>query len=307
MIKKETIFSVIALCCLYHVHGFCTSSDVTASTESQYGTETISFCDAYFTSLAFIDQRIQCRGVLKKIKDCGPFILRPVEGELRDDEHIVHANNYQNIYIHRCNGDVKTCRCKEDDRCWQRLDGKRVVVEGVLSEPVPGCSMVSNEFVSPDLFESKITIDGGSSGTNNVVPAEKERLLHFEYESPCREFKLTVYLADGSRYMIHYYSAVLWMAHIGSDRLASITRPFPLHPLLPDKKKIEKVWTMLNALEKHVFPSANNSCRTSIKCRPKLYSQIKAIEIHNPCDELLKSAKDLFHFVYEAQNKQRSK
>ena len=282
--------------------GVCVSSNVTAIAVSQCGTETISFCDAYFTRLAFIDQRIRCRGVLEKIKDCGPFILRPVEGELRDDEYIVHANKYQNIYIHRCKGDVKTCRCNEDDGCWLRLDGKRVVVEGVLSEPVPGCSMVSNEFVSPDLFESKITIDGGSPSTNNVVPAEKESVPHFEYESPCREFKLTVYLADGSRYMIHYYSAVLWMAYIGPDRLAYVTRPFPLYPQLADKKKIEKVWTMLNGLEKHGFPSPNNSCRTSIKCRPKRYSQIKCVEIRDPKDALVKSVKDLFHFVYDQQN-----
>ena len=151
-----------------------------------------------------------------------------------------------------------------------------------------------------------ITIGGGSSDTNNAVSAEKQRVMQFEYLSPCREFKVTIYLTNGGRYMIHYYSAVLWMAYVGPDRLAYITRPFPLYPQLADEKKVGKVWTMLNGLETHIFPSTNNSCRTSIKCRPKLYSQIKAIEIHNPCDELLKSAKDLFHFVYEAQNKRNS-
>ena len=168
-----------------------------------------------------------------------------------------------------------------------------------MSEPMPGDSMVSNEFMSPVLLESRISIDGGSSATNNVLPAEKQGI---SYLSPCREFKVTIYLANGGRYMIHYYSAVLWMAYVGPDRIAYITRPFPLYPLLADKKKIEKVWTMLNGLDKHIFPSTNVPCSTSMKCRPKRYLQIKTIEIHNPGDELLKSVKELFQFVYEQQN-----
>ena len=299
LFRVMPVVTMFSLCCL------CMSSNATVAAVSpcRRNAEMISFSDAYFTSRAFIGQRVRCRGVLEKIKDCGPFILRPLEGELRDDEHIVHANIYQKIYIHRCNGDVKTCRCNDDEGTWLGLEGKRVVIEGVLSEPVPGCSMVSNEFMSPDLLESRITIDGGSSVANNVVLVEKQGT---PYVSPCREFKVTIYLPNGGRYMIHYYSAVLWMAYVGPDRLAYITRPFPLYPQLADKKKVEKVWTMLNGLEKHIFPPAKNSCHTSVKCSPKRYSQIKAIEIHNPCDELLKSAKDLFHFVYEEQNKRNS-
>ena len=289
----------IALCCFCQ-QGFCASTNTTEASASpcKGETEIISFTDAYFTSRAFIGQKIRCRGVLEKIKYCGPFTLRPVEGELRDDEYIVHANKFQKIYIHRCNGDVKTCRCNDDDGYWQGLDGKRVIVEGVLSEPMPGDSMVSNEFMSPDFLESRISIDGGSSATYNVAPAERQGI---SYLSPCPEFKVTVYLANGGRYLIHYYSAVLWMAYIGPDRLACITRPFPLYPRLADRKKIEKVWKMLNGLEKLISPSADNSCRTSIKCRPKRYSQIKNVEIRNPQDSLVKAVNDLFHFVYEQQ------
>ena len=293
--------SVVALCLFCYLRGICAPTDVTSTVGTRYSVETVSFTDAYFTSLAFMNQRIKCRGILTKIKYHGPFVLRPLDGELRDEDHIVHANKYQNIYIHRCNGDVKICRCNEDDGYWQGLDGKKVIVEGVLSEPVPGCSMVSNEFVSPDLLESRITIDGGSANTNNVATVEKECVPHFEYKSPCREFKVTVYMANGSRYMLHYYSAVLWMARIGPDRLACITRPFPLYPLLADKKKIGKVWKMLNGVERYILPSKDNSCHSSMKCRPKRYSQIKSIEIRDPQDELVKSVQDLFHFVYEQQ------
>lgn len=297
---KARLASAIALCSLCHVQGCCVSSNVPKTAVSPCREETLSFSDAYFTSRAFIGQRIRCRGVLAKIKYCGPFILRPVEGELRDDELIVHANKYQNIHIHRCNGDVKTCRCNDDDGHWQGLDGKRVIVEGVLSEAMPGGSMVSNEFLPPDLYESRITIDDDSSVTNNFVSAERQGI---PYVSPCREFKLTVYLADGGRYMIHYYSAVLWMAYIDSDRLAYIAKPFPLHPRLADKKKIGKVWVMLNELAKLIFPSKDNSYPTSIKCHPKRYSRIKALKIHNPRDDLVKSVNNLFDFVNEQQKR----
>ena len=287
---------VITLCCL------CISSNATVAAVSpcKRNAEMISFSDAYFTSRAFIGQRIMCSGVLKKIK-YGPLVLEPVEGEMREDEHIVHANKWKFIGIHRCDGAGEHCPCNDDGTFEQGLDGKNATVEGVLSESAATCSIASEDFLSPALFDSKITIVGGSSDTNNAVSAEKQRVTQFEYLSPCREFKVTIYLTNGGRYMIHYYSAVLWMAYVGPDSLAYITRPFPLYPQLADKKKVGKVWTMLNGLEKHIFPSTNNSCRISIKCRPKLYSQIKAIEIHNPCDELLKSAKDLFHFVYEQQ------
>lgn len=300
MTVKVGFMWVITPCCLCYALGGYDSSNVmvTVASPCRAAEEIVAFSEAYFTGAAFLCQRVKCRGVLEKIK-YGPLVLMPIDGEMRGDEHIVHANKWKFIGIHRCNGDVRTCRCNDDDGYWQGLDGKRVIVEGVLSEPMPGDSMVSNEFMSPVLLESRISIDGGSSATNNVLPAEKQGI---SYLSPCREFKVTIYLANGGRYMIHYYSAVLWMAYVGPDRIAYITRPFPLYPLLADKKKIEKVWTMLNGLDKHIFPSANVPCRTSMKCRPKRYSQIKTIEIHNPGDELLKSVKELFQFVYEQQN-----
>lgn len=299
---RVKIIFIGALCCLYYTRGGYVSTNVTATAAPpcKVDEEIIAFSEAYFTSRAFIGQKIRCRGVLKKIKYCGPFTLQPVEGELQDDEYIVHANKCQNIYIHRCNGVVKTCRCTNDDGYWQGLDGKRVIVEGVLSEPMPGDSMVSNEFMSPVLLESRISIDGGSSATYIVAPSEKQGT---SYLSPCPEFKVTVCLANGGRYVIHYYSAVLWMAYIGPDRLAYITRPFPLYPRLADKKKIGRVWMMLNGLAKHIFPSKDNSYPTSMKCSPQRYSHIKTIEIRNPRDELLKPVKDMFHFVYEQQNK----
>ena len=301
---KVNFLCTVVLCCLCHGDCLGASSAVSAGSVTPCigDSETVSFCDAYFTRLAFRNRRVKCRGVLTKIK-YGPLVLEPVEGEMREDEHIVHANKWKFIGVHRCDGTGEHCPCNEDGTFGQGLDGKNVTVEGVLSESAATCSIASEDFLSPALFDSKITIGGGSSDTNNAVSAEKQRVMQFEYLSPCREFKVTIYLKNGGRYMIHYYSAVLWMAYVGPDRLAYITRPFPLRPQLADKKKVGKVWTMLNGLGTHISPSTNNSCRTSIKCRPKLYSQIKAIEIHNPCDELLKSAKDLFHFVYEEQNK----
>ncbi len=297
MKMHDGLLYLITLCCL------CASSNATAAAESpcRRNAEMISFSDAYFTSRAFIGQRVRCSGVLKKIKH-GPLVLEPVEGEVREDEHIVHANKWKFIGIHRCDGAGGHCTCNEDGTFWRGLDGKNVTVEGILSESEAICSIVSEDFLSPALIDSKISVAGSPSDTNNVVSAEKERAMQSEYLSPCREFKVTIYLTNGGRYMIHYYSAVLWMAYVGPDRLACITRPFPLYPRLENKMKMGKVWTFLNGLEKHIFPSTSSSCCTSIKCRPKCYSQIKVIEIHNPGDELLKSVKDLFHFVHEQQN-----
>ena len=294
------LVSAMALCCVGEVRGGCASSNVTATAVSPCGTETISFSDAYFTHLAFMDERVRCRGILTKIK-YGPLILKPVKGEFRDDEHIVHANGWNAIGVHQCNGDGRHCLCNDDESSWRGLDGKTVIVGGVLSESAPSCSIVSEEFMSPALLDSKISADHGSAVTNNAFPEAKQSARHFEYASPCREFKTTVCLANGGRYIIHYYSAVLWMAYVGPDRLAAITRPFPLYPRLENKKKIRKVWAMLNGLEKHILPSAHDSRHMSVKCRPKRYSQIKSVTIHDPEDALVKSIKNLFDFVYEQQ------
>ena len=306
---KIVFTGVIAFCCLCYAHGGYVSTNVTATAAPpcKADEEIIAFSEVYLTGAAFLGQRLKCRGVLEKIK-YGPLVLKPVEGELRDDEHIVHANKWKFIGIHRCKGIERCCLCNEDEKFWRGMDGKTVIVEGVLSDSSPSCSMASEEFMSPVLLDCRIKVDSGLSDTNNVVTDKKQRVSSHhqvsngcEYESPCREFKLTVYLANGGRYLIHYYSAVLWMAYVGPDRLACITRPFPLYPRLADRKKIEKVWKMLNGLEKLISPSADNSCRTSIKCRPKRYSQIKNVEIRDPQDSLVKAVNDLFHFVYEQQ------
>ena len=313
MREKIVFIVMIAFCYLCYTYGGCVSINVTtmAASPCKVDEEIITFSEAYLTCAAFLGQRIKCRGVLEKIK-YGPLVLKPVEGELRDDEHIVHANKWKFIGIHRCKGIERCCLCNEDGTSWQGMDGKNVIVEGVLSDSSPSCSMVSEEFMSPVLLDCRIKVDSSMSDTNNVstdmaqrVSPHQQAAHGSEYESPCREFKMTVYLANGGRYMIHYYSAVLWMAYIGPGRLAYITRPFPLYPRLVDKKKIGRVWTMLNELEKHIFPSAKNSCRTSIKCRPKRYSQIKSVEIHDPDDEFVKSVKDLFDFVYEQQRQKK--
>ena len=298
---------IIALCCLSHVRAFCAVSNMTSTAMSSCSgnVETISFCDAYFTSRAFIGQRIKCRGVLEKIKH-GPLVLKPFEGEMRYEEHFVHANVANSIGVHRCKYDDHHCLCNEDESFGKGLEGKAVIVEGLLSEFAPGaCLLMSEDFMSPVLLDSRIMVDDDSSNTNNGVPIVRQGIPSFQYDSPCSEFKATVYLANGGRYIIHYYSAALWMAYIGADRLAYITRPFPFYPLIGNKKKIGRVWTMLNELEKHIFPSAKNSCRTSIKCRPKRYSQIKSVEIRDPADELVKSVKDLFDFVYEQQRQKK--
>lgn len=308
---KIVFTGVIAFCCLCYARGGYVSTNVTATATPpcKADEEIIAFSEVYLTGAAFLGQRLKCRGVLEKIK-YGPLVLEPVEGEFRDEEHIVHANKWKFIGIHRCKGIERSCLCNEDETSWQGMDGKKVIVEGVLSDSSPSCSMASEEFMSPDLLDCRIQVDSGLSDTNNVVTNKKQRVSSHqqvssgcEYESPCREFKLTVHSANGGRYMIHYYSAVLWMAYIGPDRLAYITRPFPLYPRLADKKKIGRVWMMLNGLAKHIFPSKDNSYPTSMKCSPQRYSHIKTIEIRNPRDELLKPVKDMFHFVYEQQNK----
>ena len=297
---------IIALCCLSHVRAFCAVSNMTSTAMSSCSgnVETISFCDAYFTSRAFIGQRIKCRGVLEKIKH-GPLVLKPVEGEMRYEEHFVHASVLKAIGVHRCKWDDKYCLCNDDEMLWQGLDGKTVIVEGVLSESAPECCIVSEEFMSPDLLDSRVWADDGSPCTNNALLVAKQDAQKSEYASPCREFKLTFYLANGGRYMIHYYSAVLWMAYISPDRLLYFTRPFLLYPRLADKKKIERVWNMLNGLGKTILPSAYDSHHASLKCRPKRYSQIKSVEIRDPADELVKSVKDLFDFVYEQQRQKK--
>jgi len=298
------IVLMMALCCLSYVRAYCAVSNITSTIMSpcRGNAETISFCDAYFTSLAFIDQRVKCRGILKKIQH-GPLVLKPVEGELRDDEHIVHANKWKFIGIHRCKGIERCCLCNEDGTSWQGMDGKNVIVEGVLSDSSPSCSMVSEEFMSPVLLDCRISIDGGSLGTNNVVRILNPNVQHGQYVSPCHEFKLTVYLSDGGRYLIHYYSAVLWMAYINSDRLAYITRPFPLYPRVRNKVKIRKVWMMLRGLGKHIFPGTNNLCPMSVNCTAERYSKIKSIEIRNPQNDLISNVKNLFDFVYEQQRR----
>lgn len=300
---------VITFCCLYYIRGGYVSTNVTATTvpPCKVDEEIIAFSEAYLTGTAFIGQRVKCRGVLEKIK-YGPLVLKPVEGELRDDEHIVHANKWKFIGIHRCKGIERCCLCNEDEKFWLGMDGKTVIVEGVLSDSSPSCSMASEEFMSPVLLDCRIQVDSGLSDTNNGVTNKKLRVSSHqqvsngcEYESPCREFKLTVYLANGGRYLIHYYSAVLWMAYVDPDRVASIMRPFPLYPRIENKRRLSKVWAMLNELEKQAFPSANNSHRSSVKCRAKRYSRIPITEIHNPQVGLIDAVRALFDFVSEQQ------
>ena len=298
---------MIVLCCLFHVRAFCAVGNTTSTTMSPCSgnVETISFCDAYFTSLAFIGQRVKCRGILKKIQH-GPLVLKPFEGEMRYEEHFVHANVANSIGVHRCKYDDHHCLCNEDESFGKGLEGKAVIVEGLLSEFAPGaCLLMSEDFMSPVLLDSRIMVDDGSSNTNNGVPIVRQGIPSFQYDSPCSEFKATVYLANGGRYIIHYYSAALWMAYISPDRLLYFTRPFLLYPRLADKKKIERVWNMLNGLEKTILPSAYDSHHASLKCRPKRYSQIKSVEIRDPADELVKSVKDLFDFVYEQQRQKK--
>lgn len=306
---KIVFTGVIAFCCLCYARGGYVSTNVTATAAPpcKADEEIIAFSEVYLTGAAFLGQRLKCRGVLEKIK-YGPLVLKPVEGEFRAEEHIVHANKWKIIGIHRCKGIERSCLCNEDETSWQGMDGKKVIVEGVLSDSSPSCSMASEEFMSPDLLDCRIQVDSGLSDTNNVVTNKKQRVLSHqqvssgcEYESPCREFKLTVHSANGGRYMIHYYSAVLWMAYVDPDRVASIMRPFPLYPRIENKRRRSKLWTMLNELEKQAFLSANNSQRSSVKCRAKRYSQIPTTEIHNPRVGLIDAAKALFDFVYEQQ------
>ena len=299
---------VIALCC-FCLQGFCAASNITevAASPCKGDAEIISFSDAYFTSLAFMNQGIRCRGTLTKIQN-GPLGLEPDKGDMRDEEHIVHANKWKFIGIHRCKGIERSCLCNEDETSWQGLDGKRVIVEGVLSDSSPSCGIASEEFMSPVLLDCRIQVDNDLSDTNNVVTNKKLRVSSHqqvsngcEYESPCREFKLTVHTANGGRYMIHYYSAVLWMAYVDPDRVASIMRPFPLYPRIENKWRLSKVWTMLNELENQAFKSADNSHRVSVKCRAKRYSQIPITEIHNPQVGLIDAVRALFDFVSEQQ------
>lgn len=297
------LVSVIVLCRLCHVQGACASSNETTNAASSCRLETVSFSDVYFTSRAFMGEEVRCRGVLKKIK-YGPLVLKPVEGEMRDDEYIVHANSLMSMGIHRCNWESRVCLCNDDETSWQGMDGKKVIVEGVLSELELGCCIVSEEFMSPVLLDCRIQVDSDLSDTNNVVTNKKLRVSSHqqvsngcEYESPCREFKLTVHSANGGRYMIHYYSAVLWMAYVDPDRIASIMRPFPLYPRIENKRRLSKVWAMLNELEKQAFLSANNSHCSSVKCRAKRYSRIPITEIHNPQVGLINAVRALFDFV----------
>ena len=64
----------------------------------------ISFSDACLTPLAYSNRLIRCKGVLKKIK-YGPLIMRPVSGELHDDEHLVHAGDYLDIGVEMRDGE----------------------------------------------------------------------------------------------------------------------------------------------------------------------------------------------------------
>ena len=61
------------------------------------------------------------------------------------------------------------------------------------------------------------------------------------------------------------------------------------------------MWAMLNELEKQAFKSADNSHRSSVKCRAKRYSQIPITEIHNPQVGLIDAVRTLFDFVSEQQ------
>lgn len=309
MRAKIVFIGVIVLCCLCHTCGGYVSTNLTetATPSCRVDEEIISFSEVYLTGAAFLGQRVKCRGVLEKIK-YGPLGLKPVEGEFRNEEHIVHANKWKFIGIHRCKGIERCCLCNEDETSWQGMDGKKVIVEGVLSDSSPSCSMASEEFMSPVLLDCRIKVDSCLPDTNNVVTNKKQRISFHqqvssgcEYESPCREFKLTVHTANGGRYMIHFYSAVLWMAYVDPDRVASIMRPFPLYPRIENKRRLSKVWTMLNELEKQAFQSANNSHRSSVKRRAKRYSQIPITEIHDPQVELIDAVRALFDFVSEQQ------
>ena len=280
------------LCCLCHGDCLGTSSSMSASTVAPCfcDGETISFCDAYFTRLAFINRRVRCRGVLAKIK-FGPLILRPADGELRDDEHIVHAKRYPFIGIDLRNGDERSC---------QELYGKAVIVEGVLSMSQSEGSL-PGEFESPSLLRSRIIVDGCvlDKDKNDGILTGERVMSYFRYMSPCREFKTTIYLADGGRYMIHYYSAVLWMAYVGINGHANVADPISLCPRSENTEKNRRIWTILGKLEANIYPSTGNSYHmVTNNCQPKPYSQIKRDEVYNSRNESIAYVKELFQIVY---------
>ena len=289
---KVNFLCTVVLCCLCHGDCLGTSSAVSAGTVTPCigDGETISFCDAYFTRLAFINRRIKCRGVLTKIK-YGPLILRPVEGELRDDEHIVHAKRYPFIGIDLRNGDERSCR---------ELQGKTVLVDGILSMSRSKGSL-PGAFESPNLLRSRIIVAGCAldKDKSDEILTDDQVMSHFQYVSPCREFKATIHLANGGRYMIHYYSAVLWMACVGIDGHAYVADPISLYPRSEDAEKIRRIWTTLSKLETSIYPSTGNSCRTAVNnCRPKRYSQIKQDEFCDSRDDSVAYAKELFQVGY---------
>ena len=116
MTVKVGFLCVLALSCLCYTRGANVSSNVmaTAVLPCRVNEEIVTFSEAYFTAAAFLYQRVKCRGVLEKI-EYGPLVLTPVDGEVRGDEYIVHANKWKFIGIHRCKGVERYCLCNDDE------------------------------------------------------------------------------------------------------------------------------------------------------------------------------------------------
>ena len=237
----------------------------------------ISFSDACLTPLAYSNQLIRCKGVLKKIK-YGPLIMRPVSGELHDDEHLVHAGTYLDIGVNMRDGEPGP----DSD-----VYGKNVVVEGFLAVvPYPDLPYLDFPYHT-ELLDCRIVPEGADDNERRILPAEKLNAgVGFCYRSPCDEFRLVARLETGAYYIVHYYSAKLWMAYVmnektsGLQRILAVTRPMPL---FPGKKKNEGrqklVWSYLERLKSLVQISDGTSCCEDGYCRANSYSNIKTTKI----------------------------
>ena len=237
----------------------------------------ISFSDACLTPLAYSNRLIRCKGVLKKIK-YGPLILRPVHGELHDNEHLVHAGDYLDIGVNMRDGEPDP----DPD-----VYGKNVVVEGFLAVvPYPDLPYLDFPYHT-ELLDCRIVPEGADDNERRILPAEKLNAgVGFCYRSPCDECRLVARLETGAYYIVHYYSAKLWMAYVmnektsGLQRILAVTRPMPL---FPGKKKNEGrqklVWSYLERLKSLVQISDGTSCCEDGYCRANSYSNIKTTKI----------------------------
>ena len=237
-------------------------------------TPLVSFSDAYFSRLAFPNRLIRCKGVFKKLAD-GSTFLRPVDGELFNHEHLVHASVFSFIELRMQDG---VPGLNSDS------NGMEVVVEGLLSVDSDECSTYNPFSTAPTLLDCRILPGELSQAPCASFSGESSRIGSGScYKSPCDEFRLVAHLETNAYYIVHYYSATLWMAYVemkGGKRHVTAARPVVLlstHPrmLLPeDRKKQLRVLANLSRLGSFVPSTCRTCCKTGF-CLAKPYSQIK--------------------------------